>query len=300
MATWAQKIFKNNVYGKKAQMRNDIQEQTGAIDQSISQIPTYQISPEVQQMLAMYEQSAKSLEQQKGALNNVNKLAQEATGISKNLASMSEAPGSAIARDDIRQSTASSVQNIKEAAGGNIGALSAISQSGLNEQMALRDLAKTNLQFRTQAEQDLMNSLRSEAGIAANVAGQQAGITGQQAGMRAAGLGAMTGERQNVYESELNKYLTGLQFDTQQLSNQQMELENLKNRRAQLWSSGLSALGSIGGAALGGPVGAGIGSKIGNTIGGAIGGSNQNQNIGSYPSYTYYPPQSNGLIPQNN
>jgi hypothetical protein len=228
MATVAQRIFKANVYGKKAQMKKGINAQKKGLEGSLQNIPTYEIPQEATDYLKMLEQTSQDLE-------GTQKPYDEAVQIARNKASMGEAPGSELARQDIQQSTAGQIQNIKEAGGGGVNALGAIAKTGMSEQAALRDLAKTNLQYQENADQNLQGSLMGQSQNKANLLQQQAALKG-------AGLQSMVGEKGKQYQSNLDKYLTMTEYQINQLGLSQADLESLKNRRAQMASSIVSGL----------------------------------------------------------
>ena len=224
--TWVNRTFR----GRRLEDEKNIRESREDIRQSIKDIPRYQIPEEAMQYMQYMQESAEDLE-------GVKDIAREATDIAKARTGATEAPGAAISKRDIQQSTAGTVQNILQA-GGGASAMGAITQVGLAEQSALRDVAMSTQQYRSQAESDLMKVLSTEAGIVSNVEQAQAGLMGQ-------GFGTMIGEKGKQYESDLSKYLTGVQFESQVLGGMQYELENMKNRRAQLLATGIQATAQV-------------------------------------------------------
>lgn len=223
---------------KKRKAEQEIGATTSAIRESISETPTYEIPAETQQLLELYQQTGAQLEGLTG-------LGQEATDIAKLQASMAEAPGMGIAREQIKGSTAGTVQNVLEAGGGSANVLAAVAQAGQNELNVMRDLAVQNQQFKQQATDEYRQALMSQAGLESSLLTQSAALQGQ-------GLEAMIGQRGMVYQSELEKARTLQQFDITQLGNLMAEEEARKARNAQLLSSVISGIGSVGSALAGG------------------------------------------------
>lgn len=222
--------------GKKRIAERNIARTTGDIRKAIENLPQYEIPPEVQQQLDLLTQSAETIRGTTG-------LAEEATDIARARTGMSELPGEGVARRDIRSSTAGTVQNILEAGGGSASTLGAIAQVGLGEQSAFGQLAQQRAQYRSQAEQDLANALRTQAGMTAQAEAQAAGL-------ESAGLMGMASERGKQYEYDLSKELTGLQFDVDQLAGMRQAEQERRNRNAAIFSSVLSTLGQLGGTAI--------------------------------------------------
>lgn len=253
--TWLNKGYLIPVYGaakagydavnkakqKKSDIESDIAIRQKELESSLSNIPTYQIPEEAQQYLDLLNQTGEDLGKSKDIYNS-------AVDIARTQASMGDAPGASQARQDINQSTASQVQNIMEAGGGGVDALGAISQVGLNEQQALRDLAKTNTQYQAQAKQNLQGALMGQAGF-------ESGLIQQQAALKGAGLQTMLGEKNKVFQSNLDKYLTMTDYELAQLGVSQSELEALRNRRAQIASSAITGVASLGSSFLSGGMG---------------------------------------------
>lgn len=196
------------------------------IQSKIEGLPTYEISPEAEQRLKLLQEAGVGL----------TETAEEATDIARMRAGAAEAPGAGIAREDIRQSTAGQIQAIQEM-GGGASALGAVSEVGLTEQKALRDLARTTLAYRSQAESDLMSAVRSEAGIKA-----------QAAGLEAQGLEGMIAEKDKVYQSELDKALTGVQFDITRLAMEQQAIMAQQQNQAGMQSDIFSVIAQLGSA----------------------------------------------------
>jgi hypothetical protein len=208
---------------QEKRQQQDISGQKKALEESLKNIPEYEIPQEATDYLKMLEQTSSEL-------GKTGDIYQESVDIARIKAGMGEAPGSAMARQDIQSSTAQQIQNIKEAGGGGVGALGAIANVGMNEQEALRDLAKTNVAYKESASQGLQSALMGQAGFNSNLLQQQASLKG-------AGLQTMIGEKGKVQESELNKYLTMTDYQLAQLGVSQQEIENMKNRRVQIASS---------------------------------------------------------------
>ena len=74
----------------------------------------------------------------------------------------------------------------------------------------------------------------------------QGNLLSQQASLKGAGLQTMIGEQGKVQQSQLDKYLTMTDYELSKLGLSQLELENLKNRRAQMASSAITGVTSLG------------------------------------------------------
>lgn len=170
------------------------------IEQQISDIPAYEISPEAEQRLKLLQEAG----------TGITEAAGEAVDISRMQAGAVEAPGAAAAREDIQRSTSGQVSALQEM--GGAGFLGAISQVGLGRQEARKEFAMSNLAYKSQAETGLMSALRNQA-----QAEQQASM------LEAQGLEGMIAEKDKVYQSELAKAQTGLQFDITKLSMEQQK-----------------------------------------------------------------------------
>lgn len=230
--TWFNRTFRPKALEAEKQAARATQD----IKSGIEGISRYEIPLEVQQNLQLLQESA-------GAIRDTSGLMEEATDIARARTGVSELPGEAIAREDIRSSTASTVQNIMEAGGGGASTLGAIAQVGLGEQSAFGQLAQQRAKFRSQAEMDLANALRTQAGFAAQT-------EAQAAGMESAGLMAMAGEKGKQYEYDLSRELTGLQFDIDQLTGARQQEAARRARNAQIFGSVLSTVGQLGGTAI--------------------------------------------------
>lgn len=169
------------------------------IDQQVSDLQTYEVSDEANQRLALLEQGAADLRES----------GQEGTDIARVQAGMVQAPGSGQALKDIQSSTSGQVQAVQQM-GGSASGLGAISQIGLNQSQAMKDFAKSNLAYKSQSETGLMNALRN-----------QTQMESQAASLESQGLEGMIAEKDKVYQSQLNKDLTGLQFDITKLGMEQ-------------------------------------------------------------------------------
>lgn len=166
----------------------------------LGSIPDYQISQEAQDRLALLEQSAANIEQQAG----------EQTNIARSRAGMFQAPGTGAASQDIERATASQVGALQQT--GGAGFLSAITKVGQSEEQAYEELTRNNIAYKQQSEQALMNALSTEAGMKM-----------QAAGLRAQGLEGMIQEKDKVFQSQLSKAQTGLQYDLTMYSTDQMK-----------------------------------------------------------------------------
>lgn len=200
----------------------------GSVKNKINQLPIYDIPTEALDYLKMLEQASQQLGDIKEKSSG---LYGEAVDIAKSQSAIQEAPGASIARDDIKQSTAQQIQNIKEAGGSGVGVIGAISNVGLSEQDALRDLAKQSALYKSQAARNLQGALSGQAGFEANVGSS---ILGQQASLEGAGLQTMIGEKGKVFDSNLNKSLTEIDYLMADQAAKRSEEEAKKNRIAQL------------------------------------------------------------------
>jgi len=215
------------VFADKARKRKEAENaRIGAmytgISDKISGLTDYEISPEAQQRLAALEESGETM---KGLTGEATDIARARTG--------QEAPGAQIARGDIRQAVAGKMSAIQQI--GGAGALGAITEAGLEEQGALRGLAKENLEYKAQASKDLSNALMAEA---------QTGAQATQMG--AAGLQGMVQERGKVYESQLNKALTSIDFDINTLATEQLGYQAQAQAQAATQAGMMSGLSQIG------------------------------------------------------
>jgi hypothetical protein len=98
----------------------------------------------------------------------------------------------------------------------------------------------------------------------------QLGQYQQQQALNPFGLAGQLGAAPPDYTSGVLGYGSDL-FNTNYNSQMSRYLGS-QNNNAGLWSAGLGALGTIGGAFLGGPAGAALGAKLGGAVGGAVGG----------------------------
>jgi hypothetical protein len=226
----------------------DIAEQTAGIEAGIEGIPLYTAPEEASELEALLQAGA----------GRVRETSQEAVDIARQQTGLAEAPGTGLARQDIRQAQAQSARNIMELGGGGAGSLAAIAQTQRGTQESLRDLSARNLAFRSQATQGLQQALMGQAGIEQAATGMEA-----QAGQM------MLGERGKEYQSEFEKYLTGVQFDISQLGAARQAEEARRLRNAQIWGSVIGAGAQIGGALLTGGASLGLGAAGG--LGGAAG-----------------------------
>lgn len=260
--TWFNRSFR----GKALQAEEDIGRATEQAKSEIAGLPDYQIPQQYQEIADIGAEAA----------GQTRELAGEATDIARARTGVSEMPGEAIARKQIQQSTAGTVQNIMQAGGGGASALGAIAQAGLGEQSAFGQLAMQRGQYKSQAEQDLANALRTEAGL-----------TGQAAQLEQAGLAQLGQQEQQQFEYGREKDLTGLQFDIEQLGAMKQEEAARRQRNQQMWGSVIGAVGGIGGAMMGNPMAL---ANVGQNIGGLFGGGQQQStmNVAAPNSPSYY------------
>jgi len=272
-------ILKKGVFGaggmiggrlltKKQQAEEAIRRKEAEIEQGIAGMRDYEIPEEVLRNLELMQQTQQGLGESAEAIRATTGLAGEATDIARARTGAAEMPGEAIARKDIQQSTAGTVQNILEAGGGSASTLGAIAQAGLSEQSAFGNLAMQRGQYKSQAEQDLMNSLRSEAGFTAQAEAQASGLEAQGAGMLSTGLLTSTQQQQQQFDYGRDKELTGLQFNLGQLGGMKADEQARRARNAQIFGSIIGSVGSIGGAMMGNPMAlSNIGSNLSNLSG---------------------------------
>lgn len=281
-----EKVLKQGVLGasgmiggrlmsKKRRAEEAIRAKEAGIAEGISGMTRYDIPEEVRQNLELMQQTQQDLGESAEAVRGTTELAGEATDIARARTGVSEMPGEALARKDIQQSTAGTVQNIMEAGGGSTSTLGAIAQAGLGEQSAFGNLAMQRGQYKSQAEQDLMNSLSSEAGFTAQAEAQAAGLETQGAGLMSTGLLTSAQQQQQQFEYGREQELTGLQFNLGQLGGMKADEQARRARNAQIFGSIIGSVGSIGGAMMGNPMAlANIGSNINSLSGGGSGGQN--------------------------
>lgn len=222
---------------KKRTAEEQIAAEQEALRKSIEETPTYEIPEETQQLLDLYQSQGAKLE-------DLSALGQEATDIARAQTTAAEAPGTALAREQIQAGTAGTVQNIIEAGGGSTSSLQAIAQAGQNELNAMRDLAITNQQYKQQASDEYRQALMNQAGL-------ESSLIGQSTALQAAGLETMIGQRGLQYQSELDKTRTLQQFDITQLGNLMAMEEARKARNAQIASAVIGGAAEIGSKAIG-------------------------------------------------
>ncbi len=264
MMTGVGGLMAGGLMKKKRRAEEDIAKREADVEQQIADMPTYQTPEEMQQNLALMQEGRAGLGTAAEAIRGTTALAGEATDIARARTGAAEMPGEALARRDIQQTSARTAQNILQA-GGGAAALGAIAQAGLGEQSAYGQLAQQRAQYRSQAEQDLANALRAEAGFTSAAEAQAAGLETQGIGMESQALMGLAGERGKEFESGLNRYLTGLQYDIDKTAQVRAEEAARQERVRQGISSGLQAVGTLGGAAVGSP-------QMGSAIGGMAGG----------------------------
>ena len=167
---------------------------------SLQSSPTYTPPEEVAQLQELLTSRGQQIED----------IAEMRTG-------MAEAPGAGIQREQIRQMTESAAQDIIETGGASASALGAIAQTRASELSSLRDLAVQGQQYRDQARRDYMQAL------------------GESAGLQATGLQSTIGQKEKVFESELDKLRNIQQFQMGQIGNlytQRMAQKQIDEARA--------------------------------------------------------------------
>lgn len=210
-------------YRKRLEARNkEMADMYAGISNKIEGLPDYEVAPEAYQQLETLQ----------GAGERMTDLAGEATDIAQSRVG-EEAPGSGIVREDIKQATAQQIESAQMQGGDN--AMSAIASIGDNEQSALRQLAKENIAYKSQAQADLQKAMLSEGMIGA-----------EAAQMEAAGLGTIVSEKGKQYQSKLDKSLTGIDFDMNKLSMEQLGYQAQQEARAATQSAAMSAFSQIG------------------------------------------------------
>jgi hypothetical protein len=263
--TWLNRTFRR----KALEAEKNINAATEAARGGIENMTRYEIPDEVRQNLELMQQTQQDLGASAEAIRGTTELAGEATDIARARTGAAEMPGEAIARKDIQQSTAGTVQNLLEAGGGSASTLGAIAQAGLSEQSAFGNLAMQRSQYRSQAEQDLANSLRSEAGFTAQAESQAAGLETQGAGLVSQGLMTSAQQQQQQFEYGREQELTGLQFDIDQIAAMRGDEAARRERNSRIWGSIIGTVGTVGGAMMGNPSALG---NIGKNFSGLFGG----------------------------
>ena len=249
--TWFNRTFRPNTL----RAEQNISQATEDVRASIAGLPDYQIPEQYQQIADIGTEAA-------GAIRGTQELAGEATDIARARTGRAELPGEAIARRDIQQSTAGTVQNLVQAGGGSAATLGAIAQAGLGEQSAFGQLAMQRAQYQSQAEQDLANAMRQQAGFTAQTEAQAAQL-------EQAGLAPLAQQEQQAFEYGRERDLSLIQYDIDRLGAMRQEEANRRARNAQVWGSVIGAVGSLGGAALGNPGSlTGLGSSLQGLVGG--------------------------------
>lgn len=162
------------------------------VGQMIENAPQYEIPAEVQQMLQGTQ----------GAAEDIRGYAQESADIAKARTGAVEAPGSAIARENIRAAGATAAQRAIEAGGSSASTLGSVADIQRNELNALRDQAIQNQVYRAQAEQGYQQALQ-----------QQASAEASAVGIESAGLREMIRNREQQFQiNQLDPYYNQLQF----------------------------------------------------------------------------------------
>lgn len=170
-----------------------------AIQEKVSDLPGYEVPAEAQEKLAVMEEASAG----------ISEAGQEITDIANKRAGRTEMREAQMVREDIKQNSAARLQSIQESGSGET--LSAIAKAGGMEQAELRNLNKKQTAYRFQAESDLMNAKINQASMEA--AGAQ---------LEGAGLTGIIQEKGKVYQSELDKQLTGINLDIARYSGGQM------------------------------------------------------------------------------
>lgn len=199
-------------YAKQAQKYD-------AIEQKIQDLPDYEIAPEAQQKLALLEATG----------DRMTGLAEEATQVAESREG-EEIPGAAIIRDDIAQNTAQQI----EAAQMSGNAMAIIPLIGGEQQSQYRELAKENMAYREQASKDVQKAMMSEAQVGA-----------QAVGLEAEGLSGMISEKGKAYQSELDKAITGIDFNITRKAQEQLGWQAAQESRAAQTSGLTNALSNV-------------------------------------------------------
>lgn len=174
-------------------------EKYGELKGKVEDLPTYQVSSEAEENLQRMQETS-------GELSDIG---QEISDIATKKTSQAEMEEAQIQRENIKQASAGRLQAIQES--GSEQSLDAIAKSGSIGQQQLRDLNKKQTAYRFQAENDLMNAKINQASLEA--AGGQ---------LEAGALSGIVSEKGKVYQSELNKQLTGINMDIARYSQGQM------------------------------------------------------------------------------
>lgn len=170
----------------------------------VDQLPEYQVSPEAKEKLALLQETSKDISQ----------IGQEVTDIASRKLS-GESPEATIDRKLITNNNAEMLQAIQESGAGG----GAIVNAGKQTQSEYSGLSRKNLAYRMQAEQDLVSAKNNQA---------QLGVSGAQ--MKAEGLSGIISEQGKVYQSSLDKALTGIEMDITRLTgNQMQQIQNMQS-----------------------------------------------------------------------
>jgi len=218
--------YKKQLREEKQQAEARSAQMEAMLLQSLQGAPTYQTPEEALRFQELTAESAAG----------IRGYGQKIEDIASSRAGMTEAPGSAIQRENVRQMMESASRDIIEAGGSSAATLGAITQARTQEMGALRDIAVQGQQFKDQAQRDYTQALMQSAGLGA-----------QATQIEGTGLQMMIGEKGKVYESELDKLRTMQQFQMTQLGNEQAKYQAALNAEAQRRAGNKQLIGDIAG-----------------------------------------------------
>lgn len=150
---------------------------------SVAEEEVYQSPAEVAELQKLYSTQASEL----------RTTGQEVASVAESKANQFSY-GAGAARQDVRSTTASAVQDLTTASGTSSSYLGALTQLGVSNTQSMRDLAVQNQQYRDQSQRDYLQALR-----------EKAGLESQAVSLEAQGLQVGISEADKVYESELER-----------------------------------------------------------------------------------------------
>ncbi len=198
----------------------------GVVREDISNIPGYDIPQEAYELRDIYGESAEELLGLKDVVG-------QATDVARRQTSLTEAPGAGIFREDIRESTASTIESLKQRGGSSTDVLGEIVKAGRGEMDAVRALAVQNQLSRADALMKYQQALTTEAGATAGL------ITGA-AGLEGAGLTGLIQQQGIQYGFERETAENLVNFDIIQYSNWLSQKERESAERAEALNNLLS------------------------------------------------------------
>lgn len=189
------------------------------VSQKIEDLPERGISPEAEERLNILTTSG----------DKMGDLAQEAVDVAE-ARSGEEIPGAEIVRQNLAQGTAQQLEAAKMS--GN--PMATIPLIGQEQQAQYSQLARENMAYKNQASKDVQNALMDQSQIEA-----------QAAGMQADGLSGMISEKGKQYQSQLDKAITGIDFDITRQAQSQAGYQAQLDTQAAQQAGMTSALSNI-------------------------------------------------------